>query len=196
MPGRDPADSIKTSIGEYACVPNKASKDRIGHTRHRSQDRRRRDTNVTNAKLCRHESCLTGRAAGDRIVPKLAHSCDILSRIGHQKAPAGARARGDSWFLFRSRLGCLAGLFVLAAEALDASGCIDQLLFAGKERVAVGANLQVDIALVGRSGSKTIPAGTHHADLVVCGMDVGFHFSFLFVSPGHTEPLREFSGNT
>ena len=56
--------------------------------------------------------------------------------------------------LFSARFGCFAGLCVLAAEAFDASGGVDQLLFAGEKRVAIGANFQVDIALMRRSGDK------------------------------------------
>ena len=37
---------------------------------------------------------------------------------------------------------------VLAAEALDASGGINQLLLAGEERVAGGADFEQDVAFV------------------------------------------------
>ena len=47
------------------------------------------------------------------------------------------------------------GFGVLAAEALDATGGVHQLLLAGKERVAGGADFHVDIALVGRAGKRT-----------------------------------------
>jgi hypothetical protein len=60
--------------------------------------------------------------------------------------------------------------------------------------VAIRADFQVDIALVGGSRGKTVPARTHDAYLVVCRVNIRFHY-FLFVSPGHTEPLREFPGN-
>jgi len=96
--------------------------------------------------------------------------------------------------LFCTRLRRLTSLFILAAEALDASGGVDQLLFAGEKRVAVGADFQMNIALMRGSGGKRVPAGTHDADFVVCGMDFFFHLGSSFESPGHTEPLREFSG--
>jgi len=38
---------------------------------------------------------------------------------------------------------------VLAAEALDAARGIDQFLLAGKERMAIGTNFHVNIALMG-----------------------------------------------
>ena len=46
----------------------------------------------------------------------------------------------------------------LALEALDASAGVDQLLLAGVERVAVGADLHVDVALGGTS-HELVPAG-------------------------------------
>jgi len=42
----------------------------------------------------------------------------------------------------------------LAAEALDAAGGIDQLLLAGEERVALRADFDDDVALVGGAVSK------------------------------------------
>ena len=41
---------------------------------------------------------------------------------------------------------------VLAAEALDAAGGVDQLLLAGEERVAGGADFDDDVALVRGAG--------------------------------------------
>jgi len=96
--------------------------------------------------------------------------------------------------LFCTRLRRLTSLFILAAEALDASGGVDQLLFAGEKRVAVGADFQMDIALMRRSGGKRVPASAHDADFVVCGMNLFFHLGPSFGSPGHTETLREFPG--
>ncbi len=68
---------------------------------------------------------------------------------------------------------CLRGvrLRVFAAEALHATGSIDHLLLAGKERVAVGADFHVDVALMGRTGLKAVTAGAHHADGFVIRMD-------------------------
>src|SRR4051812_49728777 len=37
------------------------------------------------------------------------------------------------------------------------------------------ADLQVDVALVGRTGGECVPAGAHHAHFVVSGMDLLFH---------------------
>ena len=101
---------------------------------------------------------------------------------------------GNARALFCTRLRRLTSLFILAAEAFDASSGIDQLLFAGEKRVAIGADFQVNIALMRGSGGERVPASTHDADFVVCGMNLFFHLSPSFESPGHTEPLREFSG--
>jgi hypothetical protein len=65
----------------------------------------------------------------------------------------------------RLRLGF--GFGVLTAEALDAASSIDQLLFAGKERVAVRTDFGVDIAFVGGLGGEAVATGTDHSDLVV-----------------------------
>ena len=59
-----------------------------------------------------------------------------------------------SLLLLSARFGRFSGFGVLAAEAFDASGGIDQLLFAGEERVAIRADFQVDIALMRGSGGK------------------------------------------
>ena len=80
-------------------------------------------------------------------------------------------------------------------EAIDAAFGVHQLLAAGEERVAVGADFQVDIALVSGSRGKRVPARAHDAYFVVNGMNVLFHYFPSFGSPGHTEPLREFTGN-
>jgi len=53
----------------------------------------------------------------------------------------------------------------------------------------------VDVALMRRSGGKRVPASAHNAHIVVGGMNFFFHLTaFLCYQPGHTEPLREFSG--
>ena len=100
----------------------------------------------------------------------------------------------DSSTLFGARLCRFSCLSVLAAEAFDASGGVHQLLFAGEKWVAVRADFQVDVTLMGRSRGKCVPASAHYAHVVVSGMNLFFHLSPSFGSPGHTEPLREFSG--
>src|SRR5215469_9541334 len=65
----------------------------------------------------------------------------------------------------------LFGCCVLAAEALDASGSIDQLLLAGEERVAGRADFENDVTLVGRAGLEVAAAGAADVDLLVLGVD-------------------------
>src|SRR5215472_7423153 len=66
-------------------------------------------------------------------------------------------------------------LLVLATIALHASSGIHQLLLAGKERVAVGADFQADVAFVSRAGHEHIAARAVHADFVVSGMNRCLH---------------------
>ena len=66
---------------------------------------------------------------------------------------------------------------VLAAETLHATGSIQQLLFAREEGMAAGADFNVDVAPVGRTGAKAIAARAHHAYFVVTGMDSSLHNS-------------------
>lgn len=63
------------------------------------------------------------------------------------------------------------GLGVFATEALHAARGVDQLLFAGKERVAVGANFGVDIAFIRGARGEVVPTGADHFDLVIVRMN-------------------------
>src|SRR3954471_16305069 len=64
-----------------------------------------------------------------------------------------------------------------ALEALDATARIDQLLLAGVERMAVGADLHVHVALRG-TRHELVPAGAAHGGLCVFGMDLGLHSAY------------------
>jgi len=59
----------------------------------------------------------------------------------------------------------------LAAEALDAACRVDQLLLAGEERVARGADFDDDVALVGGARLERVAAGALHVDVAVTGVD-------------------------
>ena len=63
---------------------------------------------------------------------------------------------------------------VFPAEALDPSGSVDNLLFAGIERVACGADFHVHIAL-GGAGLYRVPADTGDGRLIVRRMNAFFH---------------------
>jgi len=66
-------------------------------------------------------------------------------------------------------------LGILPAEAFDATSGVDQLLLAGKEWVASGADFYVDIALVSRTGSEMVAARAHDAYFVVNGVNGCLH---------------------
>ena len=74
---------------------------------------------------------------------------------------------------------CFSGVAfgVLAAETLDTTGGVHELLLAGKEGMAGGADFYADVALVGGAGGEGVTAGAMHADLAVAGMDGCFHVS-------------------
>src|SRR5580700_8869452 len=84
------------------------------------------------------------------------------------KTKASATGGGLCWFRLRLLCGGLSaggfgfagvGFVEFAAEALDAAGGVDQLLLAGEERVAGGADFDDDVALVGGAGLKGRSAG-------------------------------------
>lgn len=62
----------------------------------------------------------------------------------------------------------------LLSETLDASGSVDQALLAGEERMALRADVRVDLRL-SRAGLERIAAGALHRRRMVFGMDIGFH---------------------
>ena len=74
--------------------------------------------------------------------------------------------------------------FLLQAESLvetvNTSTGVNQLLLAGIERVALGANFNTDI-LLGRTGGKDVATGAADRGLLVVGMDAFSHFVHLFL---------------
>ena len=67
------------------------------------------------------------------------------------------------------------GLGVLAAEALDTSGGIHQLLLAGEKWMAVGADFNADVAPMRGAGSKRVAAGAVHTHFMIRRMNGCFH---------------------
>src|SRR5215813_2484568 len=63
---------------------------------------------------------------------------------------------------------------VLPLEALNATGSIQELLLARKERMALGAHLHPDLGL-GRSGMNDLSAGTRDRRIDVFGMNASLH---------------------
>ena len=87
---------------------------------------------------------------------------------------------------------CLGGGFgVLFREALDAACGVDQLLLAGEERVATGADFNAEhVALDRRASLESIPASAVYGHGVIIGMDTGFH-GLPFVASGlHGNPAK------
>src|SRR3954447_22947305 len=97
-------------------------------------------------------------------------------RRARPSAPSGRRLAGGSraWqagWLALVAAGAAGGA---ALEALHAATRVDQLLLARVERVAVRADLHVDLGL-GRAGRELVAAGAADVSLDVLGMDVGLH---------------------
>jgi hypothetical protein len=68
------------------------------------------------------------------------------------------------------------GIGILFREAFDAAGGVNELLLAGEERMAIGADFDIQlVALDGRTGGEIVAAGAVHRDGVIVGMNTGFH---------------------
>src|SRR5437762_7261081 len=78
---------------------------------------------------------------------------------------------------------------VPALEPLDASAGVDQLLLARVERVALRAQLDVELGLR-RARLERVPARAANDCLYVRGMDLGLHRFFLSVHVLHLGDLR------
>jgi hypothetical protein len=64
-------------------------------------------------------------------------------------------------------------------EPLDATGSVQHTALAGKERVAITANLDLEL-LFRRTGGKPVPAGTDNFGVgIVLGMNLFFHITQL-----------------
>src|ERR1700683_1402349 len=68
--------------------------------------------------------------------------------------------------------GCAA---VLLTELVHAASCVDHLLLAGVERMAVRAHLDLQILAQGRTRLERVAARAGDGDLFVLRMDRGFH---------------------
>ena len=65
-------------------------------------------------------------------------------------------------------------------ETINTSTGVNQLLLAGVERVALGADLNADVLLSG-TGRKDVTTSTANRGLFVIGMDTFLHFVHLFL---------------
>ena len=104
-------------------------------------------------------------AHGDRPARRAAHHHALENGLpavadGHVAASRGAAAR--------------AGLLEAALEALHPAAGVDELLLARVERMALGADLHVELCLR-RARPELVAAGAGHVREDVLGMDVGLH---------------------
>ena len=65
-------------------------------------------------------------------------------------------------------------------EPINASTGVNQLLLAGIERVALGADFNTDV-LLGGASRKDVATSTADGSLFVVGMDAFSHFVHLFL---------------
>ena len=70
-------------------------------------------------------------------------------------------------------------LAIALVEAIDASRGINQLLFAGEERVASRANFDVQVALLGRAGLECLAASAGNSYIDVFWVNSWFHLVTL-----------------
>ena len=74
---------------------------------------------------------------------------------------------------------CLLHVGKTLLELINASACINKLLLAGEEGMALGTNFHADI-LLGGAGLDHVTAGTGDGGLLVVGMDALLHSCHLF----------------
>ena len=79
--------------------------------------------------------------------------------------------------------GCAFGggfLAIALVEAVDASSGIDQLLLAGKERVASGTNFDVQVTFLGRARLERLAARAGDGNINVFWVNSWFHLITLY----------------
>ena len=75
----------------------------------------------------------------------------------------------------------LPGLHAVALlEAVDTAAGVNQLLLAGKERVALGADFNAQL-LLGGTGDEGVAADAGHGNLLILRMDAFLHVFHLFM---------------
>ena len=70
---------------------------------------------------------------------------------------------------------------VLLVELVNTAAGVDQLLLAGVERVALGADFNGDV-FAGGAGGNNVAAGALYSGLIILGMYAFLHVVHLFVS--------------
>ena len=83
------------------------------------------------------------------------------------------------------------GVGVLFGEAFDAARGVNQLLFAGEEGMAIGADFDSEhVAFDGRAGGEIVAAGAMDCYGVIIGVNTGFHEA-PFVRVRSARPPRD-----
>ena len=95
-----------------------------------------------------------------------------------QAAPLASENSENCNELFFGSGGLGSGVGVFLGEAFDAARSVQELLLAGEEGMAIGANFDAEhIALDGGACGKGVPAGTVYGHGVIVGMNAGLHES-------------------
>jgi hypothetical protein len=102
------------------------------------------------------------------------------NRVGQTRClPHPVRVESGCELLFCSGFGGFdfgGGVGVLFGEAFDAASGVNQFLFAGEERVAIGADFDVEaLAFDGRASLEIIAARAVDCYGVIVGVNTGFH---------------------
>jgi hypothetical protein len=105
-----------------------------------------------------------------RVAGRAALVTDGLDRVSMRRMPNTGREHDA---LSRDRRERLTPVF--PAEPVDAPAGVENLLFAGVERVAGGADLDVQLFTECRSRREAVPAAAQHFDLAIGRMDAFFH---------------------
>src|SRR5215510_10610337 len=103
-----------------------------------------------------------------------------MFRVARGERPS-MPALGGAWLMLGS--GCAVGggfLAIALVEAIDASCGIDQLLLAGKERVASGTNFDVQVTFFGGASLELLAARAGDGDINVFWVNSWFHLITLY----------------
>ena len=79
--------------------------------------------------------------------------------------------------MYSSKTGQVPSHAVLATELVDSSGSIQDLLFPGIERMALGANFNMKFLAKSRTGIKGVPAAADYLNILIIRVNFWFHFS-------------------
>jgi hypothetical protein len=93
--------------------------------------------------------------------------------VQHQKSGFRLNPEGGLFFFF---FGFFSVITVFFLKLFHPSGTVDEFLFSGKKRVALGANFHPDF-IFGGSGFKGIAAGTDYLAFFIIRMDIFSHIN-------------------